>query len=323
LEQPFGWAQMLFGITGTTLQTQRHVEVTGGGNTTVTAQLRPISSLTGENAGSLDLTINRTGTIGPNTELATITLSGISVVNALGNTPAGIYGLHVTGSLVTNIETHVINELTPATPTQAATQILPGRQHFRPWGQDSLLVPGVINVGGVTEGGAIATTGVPIAISWTPGPAFTVDGVTTQFGGGLQSINISAPAVIHGVTVPHSTLFVPFRSVVAAMTNTAGETLPGESVIEFFEGSGDNPHSIVLSFGDNVAQFTIGHSTFVLNGLVLPMTNPSTGAPVYAFIGDGTNGTVANTFYLPLRFIAAALGFDITDGVGQSLVTPR
>ncbi|MCL2753547.1 MAG: copper amine oxidase N-terminal domain-containing protein, partial [Defluviitaleaceae bacterium] len=253
----------------------------------------------------------------------TITISGVRVVDPFNDLAAGHIGLSFTGNVITNIDSEIINRADPASTTNFDI-LRPNQTGFKAWAQGPRAVSNALNVGGVGADGRPTTAGNTITVSWTAGPAFTINGNTTQFGAGQQSINLSAPATIHGVTVPHSTLFVPFRSVVAAMTNTHTETpLQGESVITFFEGSGDNPHSIVLEFGDNTAQFIIGQSTFVLNGLTLPMTNPATGAAVYTFIGDGTNGTVANVTYLPLRFIAAALGFDIADGVGQSIVTPR
>jgi len=194
------------------------------------------------------------------------------------------------------------------------------------WGSANTINAPYVNVVRVLPEDVVEVTGNEIGVSWTAGPNFTVNGVTTPFGAGLASINLTASASVvsmgQTITVPYSTLFVPFRAVVAALTDTAGEALPGDSVIDFFQGSGGNPHSIMLTFGDNVAQFVVGQSTFVLNGLTLPMTNPTTGAAVYTFIGDGTVGA-ANVTYLPLRFIAAALGFDIADGVGQSIVSPR
>jgi hypothetical protein len=204
LEQPFGWSQMLFGMTGTLLQTQRHVTVTGGGNTTVTAVLDPITTLTGFESNSLVLNITRAGTIGPNTTPATITLSGISVVSDRADVPAGIYGLHVRGDLITNIESHILNAL-PALGG-VPQQILPGRTNFRPWGQGSLLVPGLISVGGI--GVAVQ---VVASVNWAGG-GFTVDGESVVFrnaqGVALTAMNIN------------DRMYVPMRAIIEGLGGT-------------------------------------------------------------------------------------------------------
>ena len=84
-----------------------------------------------------------------------------------------------------------------------------------------------------------------------------------------------------------------------------------------FEG---RPHVIEIVHGNRTAFFTVGSTQYTVNGQPIPMTG-SGGQAVAPFIGDGTNGTTANTTYLPLRFIADALGFTLNVGNNSATIT--
>jgi len=229
-------------------------------------------------------------------EPSTITISNLTVLSGqlafLGDRD-----LHISGNaLVDNTHTGAANIPTPR------------------WANgNSYVVDNFVTIGTPPPGTPGTGTGNVVVVDIAPGANFNVAGQATPFGGGLTSVNWGVSHTMNTVATATNTLYVPFRAVIEAMTGQ-------NDVITFFAGNmyENIPHVIRVAFGTNTAYFTVGASTFRLNGVEMPMVSTG-GEPVAPFIGDGTNGTVVNTTYLPLRFIAEALGFGI-EQVGQTIV---
>jgi hypothetical protein len=265
-------------------------------------------------------------------------------VRTVRGVPYGTYELVVRGTSVLNNE----NFSRGTTPTGQTTpggffnvnagpgpyQFLnPWQENYRRYGMMPYMILNYINV--VTPGhGQPGAPGTQPAFNWdevptvviphAPGGSFTVDGVAFEFGGGLQSVNLPAPAVINTVAVPANRLFVPFRAVIEALAGFEGPADHPDNPIQFFAGNlyMGIPHTVITTIGDRTVTFRVGETYFVRSGetgnIQVPMVIQND--VISPFIGDGTNGTNPGTMYLPVRFIANAFGLALDDNVAGTVV---
>jgi hypothetical protein len=186
LEQPIGWTQMSFAQIGAA-QTSRHVSATveaGGPVPNVT-----MAAITADTSDRITLSVTRS--INAQSSLATITVTGLAVLNnPFVSVPSGAYGLYASGSLITNIEATAIN--TPTSPANA-TALNPGAANFRPWGGGAMHVSGLLQVGRII-GDYVVTPTTVVSIGFHAAGGFQRDGVEVAFanaaGVPLTSMNI-------------------------------------------------------------------------------------------------------------------------------------
>jgi hypothetical protein len=281
----FGWAQMIFGSTGPVAATARLVNVTGGGNRVVGATLTHSSPV----GDYLDLTVSVAGQANANSTPATITISGITVVSPLGNVPAGLYNLTVSGSIITNLDAAVLNET-----------LRPGHANFRTWAQGPMVVENVINVGNVGPGGEPLEVNAVLSMDHGR-PGFTLDGNQVLFrnaaGVALTSIN------------REDRVFVPMRSVI--------EAFGGEA--HFLEGENGAPHRILTILPGAPREeviWTVGSRVVeILGGSVRPITS----APYIVNDSSANNGST----FIPIRGIheAHGVGLDVNDAARSVTLT--
>ncbi|MCL2235665.1 MAG: copper amine oxidase N-terminal domain-containing protein [Defluviitaleaceae bacterium] len=293
-----------------------HIEIGGAANeaSRVGANLTPFHGA----GGTLNINITRTT---QGAEASYIRLSGLSVI-VDRTVPYGTYELNVRGASVLNNEGYVAPQAgSNVVPLNWNTGVTPNRPtwsneaNYSRFAHGPLVFVNFIDtsldavVGGPGAGGNIAFAVPTIVIPHVPGTTFTVDGEEMTLS--AASLNFPTAQTINLVSVPANTLFVPVLDIIEAMGGS----------VQFTEGNmwEGRPHVVSAFLGATRVDFTIGATTFHVNGVEFPMNNAA-GQPVAAFIGDGTGNMEAGRTYLPIRFIVQGFGIELQDNVNGTVV---
>ncbi|MDR2167981.1 MAG: copper amine oxidase N-terminal domain-containing protein [Clostridiales bacterium] len=245
-----------------------------------------------------------------------IVLSGLAV--SLHFVAQGYYSLVITGNDLADNFGNLINLRRDVAVNQVPT-LGPNEPMHRRYAFQGYVAPEYLGVGiDVIAGpGAMVPT---LRLPHQTGPHFYVDGEPVQFGGGRQSINITALTNVNGVNVAPNTLYVPFRPIINALTGFTGAPESDGDPIRFITGNpmAGIPHTVHVTLpSGQVATFWVGEHFFMVDGARSYMTSAE-GIPVIPFIGNGTIGANAS-MYLPIRFIAYAFGLEV-DNVNNEAV---
>jgi hypothetical protein len=306
-----GYSNLVF-IPISTLQIQNHIRVGGNANASmrVGATIQPFH-------GTAERLLVNIGAPTRGDVPSYITLHDLAV-RAVRDVPFGTYELVVRGSSVLNNENFEdMNQRMVGTVQHASDPFLrPNEVGFRRYGHGPLMWIGYIDVitpGGITVGqdGREHPT---VTVPFQQGNTFTSNTEMMQFAYGSSSINLGSATVVNTVNVPAGRLFVPMRSIIEDGLGGTVEFMQGN----LFEGV---PHTIIATLGARSATFYVGETHFRLpNGSLVPMMTD--GVMTAPFIGDGVVGVSGRT-YLPLRYIAVALGLEITTDASNAIVNPR
>jgi hypothetical protein len=265
-------------------------------------------------SGRLEIVIER-----PSREVASfVTVSGLEtrVDRAM---PFADVDLIARGDAVLNNDHFVLNAVGTIGVGIGAGGILtdtrmlsPLEEGFRRYGHTGIVVENYID--SITPGAGAGNTAVinRIAVPLAPGSGFTVNGLTRNFAG---SVNFGSAANINTVNVPANRLYVPFRAIIEAIDPNA--------TIVFHQGNMfmNIPHVIEVTIGSRTVIWTVGDHTYTINnGTPIPMMVGND--IIRPFVGNGTNGTVDNTTYLPIRFIADAFGLELIVTDSEVIINP-